>query len=329
MFAIEEKFVIIIYMKNAIEQENTIFNRLGERTREKAAGLSFSLAAVLPTFLSLIFLVVISALGLTKEGYQNSDWFLYASYLLPQISFIIVAAAFFRFLKLSPKAVLKKQKCSIKYYILAIVLQIGLLCLSELNVWFLKLLGNFGYQDAGILLPSMDGVGFFGVFFVVAILAPVLEETLFRGMILSGLKPFGITGAALFCGALFALYHQNPSQTIYQFCCGAAFALVALKSGSTLPTVLSHFLNNAAILILTKFRISQFSTPVFIVVVAVSAICLIGSLTYLLFVDGKSNGEKAEPKTTDKSKKKNFLLFAAVGIFICAVSWIGVFVSGL
>jgi len=318
-------------MKKERREQNTIFNRFGERTIEKAAGLSFSLAAVLPTFLSLIFLIGISVVGLAKEGYQNADWFLYASYLLPQIAFILVVALVFKFLKLSKKATWKKQQCSGKYYFVAIVLQIGLLCLSELNVWFLKLLGKMGYQDAGILLPSMDGLGFWGVFFVVAILAPILEETLFRGVILSGLKTFGRTGAVLLCGGLFALYHQNPSQTVYQFCCGAAFALVALKSGSILPTVLSHFLNNAAILILTKFGISQFPTPVFIAVVVVSAVCLIGSLAYLLIFDKKASVEDVEKgvenKTTDQ--RKTFLLCAAVGIFICVVSWVGVFFSGL
>jgi hypothetical protein len=115
---------------------------------------------------------------------------------------------------------------------------------------------------------------------------------------------------------------------VYQFCCGTAFALVTLKSGSILPTALAHFFNNAAILVLTKLGISQFPTPVFIVVVVVSAVCLVGSLAYLLFADKNSEIIQKSEKS-DINDRKTFLLCAVAGIFICAVSWISVFVAGL
>jgi membrane protease YdiL (CAAX protease family) len=102
----------------------------------------------------------------------------------------------------------------------------------------------------------MDGFGFVGVLFVIAVFPAVMEETVFRGLILKGLRQSKEIYAVLLCGALFALYHQKPEQTVYQFCCGAAFALVALRSGSVLPTVVAHFINNAWILIMTKFSLT-------------------------------------------------------------------------
>ena len=136
--------------------------------------------------------------------------------------------------------------------------------------------------------------------------------------------------AVLICGALFSLYHQNPAQTIYQFCCGAAFALVAMRSGSVLPTVLAHFVNNAVILILTKFGVSEFSAPVFITIVVISAVCLVLSLVYLVFLDENKPSEETPLRETEiKTERKNFWICAAVGIAVCVLTWLLVLVTGM
>ena len=297
----------------------------GELTAGKTSGLAYSLAAVLPVVLSFVFLIVISACGLTeKAGYETSEWYLYCSYILPQLSFAIVAVWYLRRTATPVSVVVKNQKCRPKYFLVAVALQVGLLCLSELNALFLELLGKFGYEDGGINLPSMDGFGFIGVLFAVAVLPAVFEEITFRGVLLKGMRSFGVWGSVLLCGGLFSLYHQNPAQTLYQFCCGAAFALVAIRSGSVLPTVLSHFINNAAILVLTKYNIAEFSTPVFISVMSVSVLCLIASLGYLIFID-KTKPEREE----DKRERKGFLVYALVGIALCALSWLLTLAGGM
>ena len=298
---------------------------LGEPTAATASGLAFSVASVLPTLLSLLFLVIVGAMQ--TEGYAQTDWYLYVSYLLPQIAFAITAIWFLRFSKTPVKTAIAAQKCKPRYFLLALTIQIGLLSLSELNALFLKFLERFGYEDVGITLPNMDGFGFVGVLVVVALVPAVFEEIMFRGVLLKGLKGFGETDAVLLCGALFALYHQNPAQTLYQFCCGAAFALVAIRSGSILPTVLSHFLNNALILTLTKFEISAFSTPVLIAIVSASAACLVGSLVWVFVFDKQEKTEKTDK--TDKKDKKNFFLCASVGIAVCAITWLAVLINGL
>lgn len=296
----------------------------GELTVGKTSGLAYSLATVLPVVLSFAFLIVISACGLTKkEGYETANWYLYCSYILPQLSFAIVAVWYLRRTATPVSVAVKNQKCHPKYFLVAVALQIGLLCLSQLNALFLELLGKFGYEDGGIHLPSMNGFGFVGVIFAVAVLPAVFEEITFRGVLLNGMRSFGVWGSVLLCGGLFSLYHQNPAQTLYQFCCGIAFALVAIRSGSILPTVLSHFINNAAILALTKWNVTEFSTPVFATVMSVSVVCLIASLGYLIFID------KTKPERQDKSERKGFLVYALVGIILCALSWLLTLAGGM
>ena len=312
---------------NSSKNTNNFFGGLfGQPSRAKASGLAFSVATVLPTVLSFVFLIVLAVFGLAQsEDYQQQNWYLYANYLLPQISFALVAILYLRYRQIPIATVVKSQKCKPKYFIIALLLQIGLFGLSELNALFLSWLKRFGYTDTGITLPSVDGFGFIGVLLVIGVFAAVLEEIVFRGAVLDGLKnTFSTPVAVLLCGAFFAIFHQNPAQTVYQFCCGTAFALVAVKSGSVLPTILSHFINNTVILILYKAGVTQFSAPVFIAVVAFSAVCLIATLGYLIFIDKTKQKQDA-----DKSEKKNFFLYSAVGIVLCALTWLLVLFTGI
>lgn len=292
----------------------------------QTAGVCYSLSAVLPTLFSLLFLIVITAFGLTSEGYENKSWYLYVSYLITPLSFCLLALLFFKKTKKRESAML--SKCEGKYYFWAILLQFGLFSLSELNGLFLQgLHALFGYESAPILLPNVMGGGIFGVLLVVAVLPAIFEELFFRGILLGGVKEYGTGFAVLLCGALFALYHQNPAQTAYQFCCGAAFALVAIRSGSIFPTVLSHFCNNAVIIVLYRFGISSFSNGFRISFLICSACALAVSLAYLILIDKKKT--KEEKKETEKKKKSEFFLYAAAGIFIFALSWVVTLFSGI
>ncbi len=303
-------------------KDNLVYTLFGDATGAKASGLAFSLAAVFPTLIFTLFLVFMQAFGAVGEGYEQSEWYIYASYLIPQLSFGLVVLLCLRYRKTPLKSAVKAQKCHPKYFLVAFVLQVGLLSLSELNALFLEWLEGFGYTDGGIRLPSTEGFGFVGVVLAIAVLPALFEELLFRGVVLDGLKEaLNETLAVLVCGLLFALYHQNPAQTLYQFCCGAAFALVAIRAGSVLPTVLSHFLNNALILILYACNVETISTPVFVPYIVISALCLLGALGYLLFLDKPQKSEKT-------GSSKGFWLFAAVGIFICALAWISVLLQG-
>lgn len=296
----------------------------GEPTQASASGIAFSLAAVLPNLLSIVFLIVVGV-----GEYEQADWYLYATFLLPQIGFLATAIWFLYYTKTPIKSMVKNQKCAPRYFLIALLLQVGLFFLAQLNALFLSFLENFGYEDPGISLPSMDGFGFFGVLTVVAVLPAILEETIFRGILLGGLKNFGKVGSILLCGALFALYHQNPAQTLYQFCCGVAFALIVVRSGSVLPTVLAHFVNNALILLLTKFGVESLVGSIYSVVLLLSPICLIASLVCLFVFDKKKDNENEQTPMRDKTERKRFFIYASIGLAICTLTWIAVLLSGM
>ena len=287
--------------------EGFLSSLIGEKTPSKTAGLTYTVSAL--AIFGVSFLLLLFPLP------QEGEFFLYLNYLAAPIAFFLTGFWYFSYTKSSLKAFIKEQKCPWKYYLIAILLQVGLLSLTELNNLFLEFLGRFGYKPSELQLPNMQGAGFIGVLFTVAVLPAIMEEFLFRGIFLRETKDFSLWVRVLLCGGLFALYHQNPAQTAYQFVCGVAFALVAIKAGSILPTVLSHFINNASILCLYKLGITDFPTPMYAIILAVSAVCLVGVFVYLLVFDRKEE-EKG------KGSIGQFFICASVGVFMLALSWI-------
>ncbi len=80
----------------------------------------------------------------------------------------------------------------------------------------------------------------------ITLLAPVLEELLFRGAIQSELqlkyKPWI---AILISSLLFGVVHLNPAQIPFAFMLGMMFGWLYYRTGSLLPGIVGHVLNNS------------------------------------------------------------------------------------
>lgn len=297
--------------------------------RKTVSGMIFSGTIVGMLLISFAFSITLAVLSALLErpisgDLDQTDAYKYLSYLLYQVVYIIIIAVFMKVYGEKPRQ-FGYRAAHWKYFLIALLLTFGLLfSLNYLNGWFVELLGLMGYTDpaagsfeeAVAQLPSLAGGGFVGVLVVVALLPAVLEETLFRGIILDGIKDIGTVAACLLGGLLFCVFHQNPSQTLYQFICGCAFTLLAVRADSLLPAVLCHFLNNAVIVCNYKFAFLQnVPSSVAVALYVISGVCLAGSLVYLIFFDKKTNRRK-------EGEIKPFFLAALVGFILCCVLWV-------
>jgi sodium transport system permease protein len=93
-----------------------------------------------------------------------------------------------------------------------------------------------------------------GLAFSLALMAltpAVCEEALFRGVILRGFsaKLPRVTSAVL-TGALFGLYHVDLWRLVPTGLLGVALSLIALETGSIVPAMVAHFVNNASLVVL-------------------------------------------------------------------------------
>ncbi len=282
------------------------------------SGLSYSLAAVLSMLIA--YLVAAISAAAAGERYTEQNWYIYLAYLSAQLAFGGAAAFYFFRSKESPRVIL--QKTHPKYFLIALLLEFGLLfSLSELNGLFVSGLENLGYSSGGVSVPDLSGWGLLPAILVIALLPALLEETLFRGILTRKMHDggWGLVPAILISGALFSLFHGRPEQTVYQFICGVCFALVFLRAGSILPTMLAHFANNALILILESCGFGNFRAALplwgYLVLVISAAVCLLGTLVYLIFFDKRGNQRGGVKEGLP------FFLAAGGGILICAVEW--------
>lgn len=300
---------------------------LFDQPRKVISGIVFSGTIVGMVLISLVFSItlgLISSLSDTPVGeLQESDAYKYFSYLLYQIVYVGIIVAFAAIYKSRPRD-FGYRKVKVRYLFIALALAFGLLfSLNWVNGWFVELLSLLGYTAPESALPSAAGAGFFGVLLVVAVLPALCEETIFRGIILDGVKDIGTVAACLLGGLLFSIFHQSPTQTIYQFICGAAFTLLAIRADSIWPAILIHFVNNAVIIFDYKFDfLSKVSSGGAIAIYVISAVCLAASLVYLIFFDKKTNRKK-------EGAIKPFVYPALVGIILCAIMWIANFASGM
>jgi membrane protease YdiL (CAAX protease family) len=81
------------------------------------------------------------------------------------------------------------------------------------------------------------------------VLAPFVEELMFRGLILHGfLRRYSIKKAIIVSALLFTLYHGNAFQFLPAFFAGVLFAWWFWKTRSLVPCLFGHVFNNAFIL---------------------------------------------------------------------------------
>jgi len=90
-------------------------------------------------------------------------------------------------------------------------------------------------------------------YLTIGLLAPFCEELVFRGAILKSLlssSKLSVWGAIAISAFLFALIHMNPAQMPHAFIIGLLLGWMYWRTGSILPGVAYHWVNNSAAYVL-------------------------------------------------------------------------------
>jgi membrane protease YdiL (CAAX protease family) len=103
----------------------------------------------------------------------------------------------------------------------------------------------FGLEDkTGVFLGDVAH-NILGVI-TIALVAPLLEEVLFRGAIQGYIMRRYNPWTGIVCAALiFGIIHMNPVQTVYAALIGVIFGWIYYRTGSLLSVVAGHVLNNS------------------------------------------------------------------------------------
>ena len=105
--------------------------------------------------------------------------------------------------------------------------------------------------------------GFWGTFMKVAVVAPITEELIFRGVIMHGLmRNYSKFTAIFFSGLLFALFHLNPWQFPATFVLGVLLGWLMIYTRNILLSIGGHAINNLLVLLGMRYD-SELRTAVF------------------------------------------------------------------
>ncbi|MBR4848106.1 MAG: CPBP family intramembrane metalloprotease [Bacteroidaceae bacterium] len=97
----------------------------------------------------------------------------------------------------------------------------------------------------------------------ISLLAPLLEEALFRGAIQGYLMRRYNPWTGIVCAALvFGIFHLNPVQSVYAALIGVIFGWIYYRTGSLLSVIVGHVLNNSLAAVIMLLFPEQETLPV-------------------------------------------------------------------
>ena len=126
--------------------------------------------------------------------------------------------------------------------------------LNEINIqmdkvlpppaWFMELFARLFDSDLGV----------WGGILRIVVIAPIVEELIFRGVIIAGfMRNYKVGYAIFFSALLFALFHLNPWQFPATFLLGLVLGWVRIRTGSILACIAGHAIHNGLIFLTVTF----------------------------------------------------------------------------
>lgn len=275
-------------------------------------------AAMFAVILAYLVMSVLSA-SLGGIKFTESLFYFFLSYFVISLALALGSAFTFKRQKLFLSDV-TAIKFSPKFIAVILLVFLGTFFgLSGINDLFVDFLQKFGYKPDLVTLPEKSFLTVFCCIVFIAVIPAVVEEFLFRGLVLKGAENFGKIQAVIVSALAFSFYHMSPSQTVYQLIIGVLYGIIALSSGSILPTVILHFLNNFTIIIIYYFF------PDFVIVgLAKTLLTVIGLLCVAagLFIALFKFDFKKDKTVYGKEEKFDYALSIAPGFVIALVMWI-------
>lgn len=138
------------------------------------------------------------------------------------------------------------SKISFATGVKSVLFLLGVVAFAELFVtflmWFTSLFGVYLTYPSLINPAALLELIIYSIY--ISIFPSFVEEFSFRGVLLSTFRRHGDLLALLCSALLFGLLHMNPVQIPFATILGLGFALIALRTGSLLPAMIVHFINN-------------------------------------------------------------------------------------
>lgn len=184
----------------------------------------------------------------------------------------------------------------------------------------------FGIEFKSVALDYADGPwSFMIILLCVGILPALLEEFAIRGVVMGALRKHLSDGAAIVVSAaLFGLLHGNLQQIPFAFGMGLVLGYAVVYSGSIIPSVIIHALNNCVSVIMsyaTADLTPAVSSVVSLLYFAVALV--IGLCGFIMLIKIDKNALRLSTEHSENTKQNCAWLLSSpwivVFIIICVI----------
>ena len=115
---------------------------------------------------------------------------------------------------------------------------------------------------------------------VFAVVPAVVEEFVFRGVILGAYSKVDVKAGIVISSLFFALLHFSFGSVMYGFFFGLLFAVIRLSTGNLVYTIIMHCLFNTINVLMSYMRLDEIPA---VVVFIVFAVALLGFITLVMY----------------------------------------------
>lgn len=155
---------------------------------------------------------------------------------------------------------------------------------SVFLTFIIAILKGGNYLDLNPLMDIMIDSNMILRVLYASFAAPIVEELIFRKLLLNKLRRYGDIPAILITSIAFGLFHMNIAQMFYATALGIIFAYVAIRTNSIRYNILLHILINSMGVVIAPLAMKQSMIFNFLIVGWVFACILCGILLFILNV---------------------------------------------
>lgn len=272
------------------------------------SGKMFLWSILVPQLLGAVFVILLTGFARTEEAYSallDNIFIQIIMVMLAQIGFLIVYFTYNRNIDFKRASKINFKLGWKNTLICVLIGLIGVFGLNPLISCVDTFLDFIGYNLSTSLPLPLDNFGWLILNIILLAGVPaILEELVFRGVILNGYKKLGALPAMLVTSLLFALIHGSLQQFVFPFLFGLILSFVALKTGSVVAPMIIHFINNALVVILNYVNFNfEVALPTWAFALISVAICAVAFVAIWLLGKLFKNVDKPISLTPEQQEQ--------------------------
>lgn len=218
----------------------TISNDKSIRRVFSRIGFALCAMLIIATVCQFLWVNIPSYFLGTENWFTSSSWGFWIGSFAPL--YLIAIPVGVLILHKLPTEKTESIKLTTRQFLTFIPMCMCLMYAGNLVGTILSLILSGGQAQNNLLTYAMDTNPI--KILVMVILAPVLEELVFRKLLIDRTRKYGEKTAVIFSAFLFALFHQNLYQFFYAFALGLIFGYIYIRTSKLGYTVILHaFIN--------------------------------------------------------------------------------------